>query len=367
MRFANPATAFSLIVAIALPCFAAGKGLVGQEAPEISTGARTITTMRVEVALRPGKEEKSGPLGYSNNLKEHAGKVVLLLFFDGSEESKKALVRTARLSQRHREKDPPIGPNEMTRTHEWGKDRLVVFGITNDSWGAGDKALMDLMHESHVDFQIEIAPAVWKNYEITKAPQRYLIDRSGKVVLDGRFSADAVDAVVNDPEAEKTESAPPKLELSDKFDAATKALDAGDEAKASAEWAKLDKAAGKDGENARALLKWLDARGTKKVERADAAADAGDSFFARDTYAVVEKWKVACSKDAKAKGSALKSDHDAKKAFAQEKAWHEATAAEQAKDTKKAAELYKKCAKACSGTLFGERCEEHAEALDAAK
>ena len=109
MRRSSVVLVAVLAFAPAIPAAAAPPSLVGQPAPEIGTDARTISTMRVEVALKPGKEKKSGPAGYSNNLKEHEGRVVLLLFFDSSDESKKALARTARLCRSHEEKDPPIG------------------------------------------------------------------------------------------------------------------------------------------------------------------------------------------------------------------------------------------------------------------
>jgi len=193
-----------------------------------------------------------------------------------------------------------------------------------------------------------------KNYGIKAFPTEYAIDPKGKVSNQ--------DAVSNCKDCD----VPPAGDYSKKLDNARKAMHSGDFKTAAAELAKLEKDTGKDGENAKNLEKWIDDHGTRRIAEADALRDAGDVITARDIYAEVQKtWgpKSDAVKSAKDKLAELQKDKDAKKALGQDKVWYQAVAAEDANDSTTAATLYAKCAKAASGTKFGDFCEKKAKTL----
>src|SRR5205807_1667181 len=112
-----------------------------------------------------------------------------------------------------------------------------------------------------------------KNYEIKAYPTEFTIDAKGKV------SGSGVDSLLGECDM------PPVADYSKKFDNARKAVRLGEYKAAEAELAKLEKEAGKDGENAKALEKWIEAHAMKQIAQGDAARDAGDIFGARDLYA----------------------------------------------------------------------------------
>jgi hypothetical protein len=191
-----------------------------------------------------------------------------------------------------------------------------------------------------------------KNYGIKAYPTVFTLDAHGRVATG------MVSSLVSDCDV------PPAADYSKKFDKALAAVRAGDWKTASTELAKLDKDNGKDGENAKALEKWIDDHGTKRVAEGDAALAEGDVFGARDAYTEVsKKWnpKADCVKAANDKLAELKKDKDAKKAFAQEKLWAQAQAAEEANDNASAAALYGKCGKAAAGTKFADFCDKKAK------
>jgi len=191
-----------------------------------------------------------------------------------------------------------------------------------------------------------------KNYSIKSIPTHYVIDAKGKI------SNGYVESLLKDCDV------PPAAEYSKKFDKALAALKAGDLKKAADESSKLEKEAGKDGENALALSKWIEEHGTKRIAEGDAALAEGDVFGARDAYAEVsKKWgpKSEALKAAKEKLAELQKDKDAKKALGLEKTWAQAQAAEEAGDKASAATAYEKCAKSAAGTKFAELCEKKAK------
>src|SRR5205807_2416694 len=112
----------------------------------------------------------------------------------------------------------------------------------------------------------------------------------------------------------------PQADYSKKFDACVKALKANDLLKAGAKLAKLEKEADKDGENAKALVKWIEDLGTKKLAQADEAKEKGEVFEARDLLVEVDKkfpQKYDCVKQAKDKLKAFSADKDVKKVLGQ--------------------------------------------------
>jgi len=356
---------------------AGGNSYIGQEPPSLhddkaKSSVRMKTTIGME-PLKPGQSSSESsmetPGGYSTELKDHLGKVVLIYFFNDSQESARELRNVGRIYERYRDHERDIMKDGAHKKLDFHRDRLVLFCITDDTWGS-DIGPKDKLGEftdkaSKAALQVSICPTVVKNYGITSYPQKYLVDRTGKVVLEGKFSMDAVSQIVD--EDEKAGAEPPKAEYSAKFDAALKAAREGDFAKATAEASKLEKDKA-DGENAKALLKWIDDLGKSRLSDGDAAKEACDVFAARDIYTLVsKKWpaKSACANDAKEKLAALKADADFRAVFAVEKTWNEAVAAEKAKDVKKAAELFKKCGRSCPWSPFIDRCEERIEALDA--
>lgn len=189
---------------------------------------------------------------------------------------------------------------------------------------------------------------------------------SGKVVAGDHFNITA--AMIE--EQLKDAVTYPQADYSKKFDACLKAIRANDLLKAGIELAKLSKEAGKDGENAKALEKWIDDLGAKKLAQADAAAEKGEVFEARDLLVEVEKKfppKYDCVKAAKDKWKTFQADKDVKKVLAQEKNYLAALDADRAKDAEKAAALFMKCAKGAPGTKFAEKCEEKARSLGGAR
>jgi hypothetical protein len=179
-----------------------------------------------------------------------------------------------------------------------------------------------------------------------------MIDAHGKITSGG------VDGLLKDCDM------PPVAEYSKKFDKARAAIKQGDFKTAQAELAKLEKDTGADGDNAKALDKWIEDHGAKRIAEGDAAREAGDVFGARDAYTEVQKtWspKAECVKTAKDKLTDLKNDKDCKKALGLEKTWAQAVACEESGDKASAAQLYERCAKGTAGTKFADFCEKKAK------
>jgi hypothetical protein len=197
------------------------------------------------------------------------------------------------------------------------------------------------------------APKGATTWGIKAYPTQFTIDAHGKI------SGSGFDSLLKDCDM------PPAAEYSKKFDKARAAIKLGDFKTASAELAKLDKDTGADGDNAKALEKWIEDHGTKRIAEGDAAREQGDIFSARDAYAEVQKmWapKADCVKAAKDKATDLKNDKDCKKALSMEKAYVQAVACEDSGDKENAAALFAKCSKATAGTKFAEFCDKKASA-----
>jgi hypothetical protein len=222
--------------------------------------------------------------------------------------------------------------------------------------------IKEFVKKHGVTYPIISAPEAVKTYEISGFPSKYLVAPSGKVAAGDHFNITA--AMIE--EQLKNVSSYPQADYSKKFDAALKAVKAEEYGKAMTELQKLDKDEGKDGENAKALEKWIDESGAKKVAEGDDLASKGEVFSARDDYQVVsKKWpaKADYVKQATDKLKALQSDKDAKRVLAQEKTYLQAIEAEKNKDSDKAAKLYAQCAKGAKGTPFGDKCDAKAKSL----
>lgn len=220
-------------------------------------------------------------------------------------------------------------------------------------------AVEKFVQKHGITYPIVSSKEAMRTYGIKAVPTKFLLNVEGKVV-GSSSNAQTIEGLLKDVDLV------PALEYSKKFDGVLKLVRAGDYAKAAPELAKLEKDTGKDGENAKAVSAWIEKQGEKRLASADAARDGGEIFSARDDYAEVERrWpgKGEAVKGAKARLEALKKDKDAKKALGVEKVFQEAVACEKAKDTARAAACYAKCAKACAGTKFGDRCAQKAKEL----
>lgn len=191
-----------------------------------------------------------------------------------------------------------------------------------------------------------------------------MIAPSGKVQDEGHisFGADFV--------AERLKGVvmfEPPAGGSPKLDRALKACRWGDFKTAAYDLNRFAKETGADADASSKVLKWIDELGTKKLAEADAARDEGDLFTAREGYAALERQWAAGSdyvKTAHDKTAELTKDDDARKVFAQDKTYREATEAETSGDRTKAATLYRKLAEACPGGKFAEWCQGKAKGLD---
>lgn len=198
-----------------------------------------------------------------------------------------------------------------------------------------------------------------RTYDIKAIPHKYVIDAKGKVVEEGNIHVNGsmLEEYLKDAEVL------PAGDYSKKFDPIKKAISAGNFGTAWDLCGKLEKDK-TEGENAQKVKSWIEERGTKTLESADKAKEAGQLMDAIDGYQDVEKrWKGEPQKTAKAKLDELKKDKDSKKALDAKKFWDMAKDAEAKKDKATAAALYMKVAKACKGTKVGEDAEAKAKSL----
>lgn len=227
----------------------------------------------------------------------------------------------------------------------------------------GQDKIKPWVEKTKVTYPVVTAKDVAQVFAVAGYPTKYLIGPKFKVVAGDHFDVGGGPKI---EELLKEVETLPQLDTSKDFDPVLKLLKSGDYAKAAVELEKLSKKEGKDGENAKALEKWVADEGEKRLAAGDEAKDAGEVFSARDIYLEVEKkWppKAEVIKKAKDRTKALKEDKDAKKVLAQEKSWLEAQKAEAGKDNARAAALYAKCAKGAPGTKFAEKCEAKAKEL----
>src|SRR2546423_1557152 len=90
---------------------------------------------------------------------------------------------------------------------------------------------------------IKVSQATLAAYGIDGFPTKYVVDASGKVALvdPPELNAAALEPLLAAAKPGKAESGPPELGCSKKFDAALKALRAGDYKAAAPDLAKLEK------------------------------------------------------------------------------------------------------------------------------
>ncbi len=247
---------------------------------------------------------------------------------------------------------------------------LVVLGVSFDS-----KAMIqDYISKTKVGYPIVRSDDVKRVYEIKSVPMNLLISPQRRCVsYEGGLDVKVVNELLGQVKPEDLQAKPPideipKGDYSKKFDAVMKQLKAGDFRAASGALEKLEKEPAPDGDNAKALAKWVHDFGQSKLEDVDEFLRIEDYMAAKDALDdIVKHWPTADDvvKTAKEKIASLTKDKnsDSARVMTFEKDYRAAQAAEQKGDKEKAIALYQKCADRCVGTKFAQKCKDRIQAL----